>query len=252
MATIRGVIFDYGSTLITFDGDWAEIRAQAHRALLEALRADGVKLRESSFLERLARKFDEYERKRLIDHAETTATAVLVETLQAERVPPQPLSRLQRGLRAMYAVSESHWKLFPQTHTALRRIRALGLRMAMLSNASDAANVRRMLVNHKLVKIFDPVVISAEIGVRKPDARAFQPILTAWGIPPAQIVMVGDQLGMDVIGAKNLGMKTIWLCTEEQSPTNQPFLGKVSADAQVKTIGEVAAILAHWKGTVSK
>ena len=252
MGTIRGVIFDYGSTLITFDGDWAEVRKQAHHALLEELRSDGVEPRESSFLDRLARKFDEYERKRLLDHIETTSTAVLVETLQAEGVPPQPLSRIQRSLRAMYTVYESHWKLFPQTQSALRKIRALGLRMAMLSNASDEANVRRMLANHRLEKIFDPVVISAEIGIRKPDARAFQPILKAWGIPAPQIVMVGDQLGMDILGAKNLGMRTIWLCTEERSPTNRPFLGKVSADAQVKTIGEVAAILAHWKGPGKK
>ena len=252
MGTIRGVIFDYGSTLITFDGDWAAVRVQAHHALLEALRSDGVEPRETQFLDRLARKFDEYERKRLVDHMETTATAVLVETLQAEGVPPQPLSRIQRALRAMYEVYESHWKLFPQTLGALRKIRALGLRLAMLSNASDEANVRRMLANHRLESYFDPIVISAAIGVRKPDARAFQPVLNAWGIPARDIVMVGDQLGMDILGGKNLGMRTIWLCTEEQSPSNRPFLGKVSADAQVKTIGEVAAILTHWKETGKK
>ena len=252
MTTIRGVVFDYGSTLITFDGDWAEVRTQAHRALLDALRREGVEPREAAFLDRLARKFDEYERKRLLDRIETTATAVLVETLQAEGMPPQPLSRIQRALRAMYMVYESHWKLFPQTQSSLRKIRALGLRMAMLSNSSDAANVRRMLANHKLEKMFDPVVISAEIGIRKPDARAFEPILKTWGIPPAQIVMVGDQLGMDILGAKNLGLRTIWLCTEEKSPSNRPFIGKVCADVEVKTIGEVAAILAHWKGPGKK
>jgi putative hydrolase of the HAD superfamily len=249
---IRGVIFDYGSTLITFEGDWTEVRAQAHRALLETFRREGLEPREPQFLDRLARTFDEYDRKRRADHAETTATCVLVETLQAEGIPPQPLSRIQRALRAMYAVYESHWKLFPQTHAALRKIRALGLRLAMLSNASDEDNVRRMLAGHRLEKYFDPIVISAAIGIRKPDARAFQPILKAWGVPAREIVMVGDQLGMDILGAKNLGMRTIWLCTEENSPSNKPFLGKVSADAQVKTIGEVAAILAHWKGERGK
>jgi putative hydrolase of the HAD superfamily len=252
MAKLRGVIFDYGSTLITFDGDWAEVRTLAHRALLETLQNDGVVLRESSFLDRLARKFDENDRQRLADHIETTATAVLVETFQAEGVTPQPLSRIQRALRAMYTVYESHWKLFPQTHAALRKIRALGLRLAMLSNAADEDNVRRMMAGHRLEQYFDPVVISAAIGIRKPDERAFQPVLRAWGIPAREIAMVGDQLGMDILGGKNLGMRTIWLGTEEQSPSNRPFLGKVSADAQVKTIGEVAAILAHWKETAKK
>jgi HAD superfamily hydrolase (TIGR01662 family) len=252
MAKLRGVIFDYGSTLITFEGDLAEVRALAHHALYNVLRKDGVELRESSFLDRLARKFDENDRQRLVDHIESTATAVLVETFRAEGVPPQPLERIQRALRAMYAVYESHWKLFPETHAALRKVRALGLRMAMLSNSADADNVRRMLAGHRLENYFDPVVVSAAIGVRKPDERAFQPVLKSWGIPAREIAMVGDQLGMDILGAKALGMRTIWLCTEEQSPTNRPFLGKVSADAQVKTIGEVAAILAHWKATAKK
>jgi putative hydrolase of the HAD superfamily len=252
MGSLRGVIFDYGSTLIRFDGDWAAVRVQAHRALLDALRGDGVTPRASSFLDRLARTFDEYERKRLVDHIETTATAVLVETLQAEGVPPQPLSRIQRALRAMYAVYESHWILFPQTHSALRKIRALGLRLAMISNASDEENVRRMLATHRLEKYFDPIVISAAIGIRKPDARAFQPVLKVWNLPAREVAMVGDQLGMDILGAKQLGMRTIWLCTEEESPSNKPFLGKVSADAQVKTIGEVTAILTHWKETAKK
>jgi putative hydrolase of the HAD superfamily len=252
MGNLRGVIFDYGWTLISFDGDLAAVRAQAHRALLDALRSDGVTPRASSFLDRLARTFDEYERKRLVDHIETTATAVLVETLQAEGMPPQPLSRIQRALRAMYAVYESHWILFPQTHSALRKIRALGVRLAMISNASDEENVRRMLATHRLEKYFDPIVISAAIGIRKPDARAFQTVLKVWNLPARDIAMVGDQLGMDILGAKQLGMRTIWLCTEEESPSNKPFLGKVSADAQVKTIGEVTAILTHWKETVKK
>jgi len=244
---IRGVILDYGSTLITFDGDIAEVRGRAHRALREALRRDGVALREPSFRDRLARKFDEYDRKRAVDHLETTAFAVLVATVQEEGLPPQPVEVLRSALRSMYEVYEAHWKLFPETPAALEKIRATGLRMAMLSNASDDDNVRRMLAGHRLESFFDPVVVSAAIGIRKPDQRAFQPILAAWEIPARQIVMVGDQLGADILGAKKLGMRTIWLTTEEGSPSNRPFRRKVSPDAQVKTIGEAAALLVHWK-----
>jgi FMN phosphatase YigB (HAD superfamily) len=60
-------------------------------------------------------------------------------------------------------------------------------------------------------------------------------------------VMVGDQLGTDILGARSLGMRSIWLTTEEGSPSNRTFRGRVDADAQVKTIGEAAALLLHWK-----
>lgn len=249
---IRGVILDYGNTLITFDGDIAEVRGQAHRALMETLRREGLAVREPSFRDRLARKFEAYDRKRAVDHLETTAAAVLVATIAEEGLPPQPVDRLRRALRSMYEIYEAHWRLFPESPTALEKIRASGLRMAMLSNASDEDNVRRMLDNHRLESFFDPVVISAAIGIRKPDSRAFRPILAAWNIPAREIVMVGDQLGADILGAKTLGMRSIWLTTEEGSPSNRPFRGKIVADARVKTIGEAAALLLHWKEQASK
>jgi putative hydrolase of the HAD superfamily len=244
---IRGVILDYGSTLITFEGSVAEVRERAHRALLITLRGEGLTMREKAFLARLARKFEAYDRKRAVDHKETTAFSVLAAVLEEEKIPPQPVTLLRRALRSMYEVYEAHWKLFPDSIPALEKLRAAGLRTAMLSNASDEENVRRMLENHKLGSYFDPVVISAAIGIRKPDRRAFQPVLDAWGIPAAEIVMVGDQLGADILGGKQAGMRTIWLTTEEQTPANQKLRGRLSADAQVKTIGEAAALLVHWK-----
>jgi HAD superfamily hydrolase (TIGR01662 family) len=245
---IRGVIFDYGSTLIYFDGDMAEVRIRAHQSLVQSLLAAGLEIREGPFVERFTRKFDEYDRRRGNDHLETTATSVLIDTLREEGVPPQPPERIRKSLREMYEIYEQHWALFPETLDALRQVQALRLRMALLSNASDEDNVRQMLKNHRLDRKFKPVVISAAVGVRKPDARAFQPILEAWKLPPQEIVMVGDQLGMDILGAQSLGLRTIWLRTEEKSATNKPFLGKIAPDAQVRTIGEVAAILSHWRG----
>jgi putative hydrolase of the HAD superfamily len=245
---IRGVILDYGSTLIRFDGDIAEVRARAHRILVDALRREGVPARERSFARRFARKFEAYDRQRAADHLETTAAAVLVATIREEKIPAQPEAVLRRALRSMYEEFEAHWQLFPDSLAALEKLRASGLRTAMLSNASDEDNVRRMLSNHGIEDFFDPIVISAAIGIRKPDARAFRPILSAWNLPAADIVMVGDQLGTDILGAKPLGIRSIWLTTEEGSPSNRPFRGKVAADAAVKTIGEAAALILHWKG----
>jgi putative hydrolase of the HAD superfamily len=244
---IRGVILDYGSTLIAFEGNLEEARGRAHQALWESLRGEGLDLREEKFLRRFERKYDAYDRRRMIDHKETTAYTVLRETLREEKVAPQPEEKLRRALRAMYEIYESHWKPYPESIPAIEKIRAAGLRLAMCSNAGDADNVRRMLASHKLESYFDPVVISAAIGVRKPDPRVFQKILNAWKIPASEIVMVGDQLGADILGGKQVGMRTIWLTTEENSPANKKLRGKVLPDAQVKDIGEAAALILHWK-----
>lgn len=245
---IRGVIFDYGSTLIRFNAVFEEVKPRARHALAQALAAEGIAVQEEKFLQRFNQKFDTFDSRRGIENREITAAEILLDTLREEGFPPPPPERIQKALRAMYAVYETKWKLFPETHESLRKIRLLKLRMALLSNASDEANVRRMLKNHRLEKLFSPIVISAAIGIRKPDPQAFQPILDAWKCKPETLVMVGDQLGMDILGGQKLGMRTIWIRSEEDSPANRPFLGKVLPDAQVGTIGEAAAILAYWKG----
>lgn len=244
---VDGVIFDYGSTLIQFDADFPSVRTSAHHALVCALAAEGISLQEDAFLERFCRKMVESDTRRNRDRLEVTAGEILAETLREEGIATLSPSRIKRVLRKMYAVFEEHWKPYPETHEALRQIKALRLRLAMVSNAADEADVRSLLKNHRLEALFSPVVISAAIGFRKPDARAFQPVLDAWKCDPGKIVMVGDQLGMDILGAQALGMRTIWIRTEEDAPSNREFRGKVTADAQVNTIGEVAAILAHWK-----
>ncbi len=74
----------------------------------------------------------------------------------------------------------------------------------------------------------DGVVISAEVGYRKPDSRIFQLVLDeCWGktIERSEVVVVGDMINRDVLGARRMGMKSILLTMPEwDKPANQKFL----------------------------
>ena len=52
---------------------------------------------------------------------------------------------------------------------------------------------------------------SAEAGCAKPDLRIFTMALDKAGCEPSEAVMVGDRLDNDIIPAKKLGMKTVWV-----------------------------------------
>lgn len=58
---------------------------------------------------------------------------------------------------------------------------------------------------------FDVVSASAELGVSKPDRRIFTYALEQAGCRPEEALMVGDRLDNDVLPAKELGMKTVWV-----------------------------------------
>ena len=55
------------------------------------------------------------------------------------------------------------------------------------------------------------VIASAEEGVSKPDRRIFEIALERSGCKPENAVMIGDRIDNDIVPAKQLGMKTIWI-----------------------------------------
>ena len=75
-----------------------------------------------------------------------------------------------------------------------------------------------MLEQAGLLEHFDPVVISEDVGIRKPRAEIFQAVLAGVGVAPAQVLHVGDSLDADVSGAAPLGMATAWLTRRVRDP----------------------------------
>jgi len=58
---------------------------------------------------------------------------------------------------------------------------------------------------------FDEIVISGEVGVGKPNPQIYEIILSRFGVPPNEAVMIGDSLRSDVKGAQAVGVKAVWL-----------------------------------------
>jgi len=62
-----------------------------------------------------------------------------------------------------------------------------------------------------LTSRFDPIVISAEVGVAKPDRRIFLDTVAACGVPPERALHVGDNPVADVAGARAAGLRAVWV-----------------------------------------
>ncbi len=77
--------------------------------------------------------------------------------------------------------------------------------------ANQSLGTQERIDNWGIGKFFDVVMASAEAGCAKPDLKIFSMALDKAGCKPADAVMVGDRLDNDIIPAKKLGMKTIWV-----------------------------------------
>ncbi|MBL8156200.1 MAG: HAD family phosphatase [Anaerolineae bacterium] len=95
----------------------------------------------------------------------------------------------------------------------IRQLRAAGHRTALLSNDSPALLEKLQML--QIADLFDPLVISAFIGVMKPDARAYQTVLDRLGITPAQAIFI-DDLPRNVAGAQAVGIIGLHYTTLDQ------------------------------------
>lgn len=77
--------------------------------------------------------------------------------------------------------------------------------------ANQPFGTQERLDNWGIGKFFDVVMASAEAGCAKPDPEIFTVALEKAGCAPSDAFMIGDRLDNDIVPAKKLGMKTIWV-----------------------------------------
>ena len=77
--------------------------------------------------------------------------------------------------------------------------------------ANQIPGTEQRLEKFGIRKYIDVIVASAEEGVAKPDRRMFEIALERANCSADQAVMVGDRIDYDIVPAKNIGMKTIWV-----------------------------------------
>ncbi len=96
------------------------------------------------------------------------------------------------------------------TATLLAALDGSRLPWGIVTNGSSQ-NQRRKLRHLGLESRAGCILISEEIGLRKPDAAIFRLAAERLGAPIPQVLFVGDHPEADVVGAGSAGMQTAWL-----------------------------------------
>jgi HAD superfamily hydrolase (TIGR01549 family) len=243
MSIIRGVIFDLGSTLFRFEGDWDTVIEEGRQALVRSLISMGLPIDGGDFAAAFQREMEASLQERQEDHVERPAGAVLQKVLGETGLAGIPSDMIRRALREMFLVSETHWILMPDAHSVLRELQGEAFRLGVISNASDADDVNRLIDSSNLRAYFDPILISAEFGRRKPDPSLFNSVLRAWALRPDEVVMVGDTLPHDILGAQEVGLRHIWLTAQADTALNRAYAGRIVPEAVASELREVPGLI---------
>lgn len=102
-----------------------------------------------------------------------------------------------------YYARKEAWKVAPGAENALRRLRATGVKLAIVSNFDT--RLRPLLDDMELTPLFDAVVVSADVSAEKPNPVIFDRAVELLELDPAECVHVGDDRRNDLWGARDAG-----------------------------------------------
>ncbi len=150
---------------------------------------------------------------------------------------PASMTEAHMGMLAEHAASVDH---HPEVMARLRT----RLPTALCSNFTHAPTARSILERARLDDHLDVVVISEEVGWRKPRPEIFRAVFEGLGCEPQDVLHVGDNLVADVQGASALGCRTAWItrCVADPAKKLAEYDGP-PPDHTIADLGELEGLV---------
>jgi HAD superfamily hydrolase (TIGR01662 family) len=231
---MRGVLFDYGETLVEFSRPNTAL-GEAHGRIVALLAASGtpapsIETLRTAVLDRVEREVREHQESGEMDEMDiitASRRAYLDAGLDLNGSLLDDVLRIEQ---------EAWWQgahLDTEAVPLLEGLRDRGIRVGLCSNAPyRVRSLHGQLAYIGLDRHLDAVTFSAEVGWRKPSPRMFGASLEALGTSAGQTVMVGDSETHDIAGAHAAGMRAVLLSRRGEH-------GSSEADAVIAALAEL-------------
>jgi putative hydrolase of the HAD superfamily len=205
---VKGILFDLYGTLIDIQTD--ESLEEIYRGIAHYLTYHGIYRHRGEVRESYYRILKRQKEARGEEHPEIDVEAIWNAFLQEEGMPDeQERRRLSLILAQVYrGLSRHRLQLYPDVQQVLAALRP-ARRLALVSDAQPCYALPEIRAVG-LDGYFDPVVISAPGGFRKPDRRLFEKALSLMRLAPAEVICVGNDMYRDIYGAQQLGIRTVF------------------------------------------
>ena len=202
MTEIRGVFFDLYGTLLCY-GDMEAAGESWYHAIRRGLVASGRAFDEKTLI-RLCEEF-------LLQPEPPAQDGGLTvyERRMSELVEELGLALAPEELRQISEVSVAAWHvhthLDPEAKSVLGELQGR-YKLALISNFDHPPHVHRLLDELALRPFFDSVIVSGDVGIKKPDPAIFAPALEQTGLVADEALFVGDSPEDDIAGARAAGL----------------------------------------------
>jgi putative hydrolase of the HAD superfamily len=110
--------------------------------------------------------------------------------------------------------------LYQDSKACINKFKSMGLKIGIVAN--QPASVVNSLKSDQIYDLIDFLGVSAIVGIEKPDKAIFELAIAKLATPANKIIHIGNRIDTDVIPAKSLGMKTVWVRRGEANPYPTP------------------------------
>ena len=200
---VKGYIFDYGGTLDTGGNHWGKVIWHAYERV-------GVPVDEALFREAYVHGERTLGRNPIIQPDFTFRQTLEQKIrLQLEFIE----SKCPEVTRAKYGeqlLDDLYIRTCEETTRSRNVLLQLHERFPMVLVSNFYGNIATVLREFSLDGIFQQIVESAVVGIRKPDPRIFTLGVEALDFAPSEVVVVGDSIDKDIIPAHQAGCHTVW------------------------------------------
>jgi putative hydrolase of the HAD superfamily len=220
---IKAIVFDLDNTLV----DFMRMKFRAVEAAVKAMIDAGLDFP----YETIRQKIDGIYKEKGIEYQQVFD--ILLHQLTG-RIDHKILSS---GIVAYRTAREAELNTYPKVVPTLISLIKSGIKLGVVSDA-PAREAWLRLSYIGLHHIFDAVVTFDDTHERKPSPIPFNKILELLNVKPQEALMVGDWAERDVVGAKNIGMKTAFARYGDTFETKEH-----NADYEINDISELTAIV---------
>lgn len=240
---LQAVFFDMGGTLDTYR-QTREFRIANVHLLRECLKQEDILIdwSDEQFVDSISAGMANYYEWNFVSNIELSPAEIWSRFIfRGLNISEEMLVPIGEELALTYETRLYIREMRPEVPDVLEIIKAMGLRMGIVSNTQSLYQVSTNLKQYGIIDYFDPVVLSSEYGRRKPDPSIFYNAARLANLPTGACIFVGDMINKDILGAQRAGFRsTVQIIhvytTSKQTPLAIP-------DAIIQNMDELIPIL---------
>ena len=220
---IKGVIFDLDNTLL----DFMKMKEVAVKSAIKGMIEAGLEIDEIESYKDIVSIYEEFgwENQKVFDVFLNKSIGYVDNKF------------LAAGIVAYRRAREANLLAYPNVNRTLVSLTKLGIKLAVVSDApSREAWMRIYYLN--LYHFFDAVITFDDSGERKPSSKPFEMALNKLQLNAEDSLMIGDWPERDVVGAKQIGMRTAFAVYGDTFGTKNS-----GADWDIQDVSEIITII---------